>query len=85
MLRGAEGITKEGDFVKAYMPDDDFPEDLADTLIKIYQRWNWYDIQADGDNKAYYRRFALETFKIDIKAKLEGIEKDSPYGKGCCQ
>ena len=82
MLQGTEAVTKEDircckDFVKAYMPYDEVPFHINDALV--YHRLKWY-LQADGDTKAYFRLFTVETIKIEIKEKIEVIEnKDTPY------
>ena len=55
------------------MPNYDSPEDLNDT----YQRWNWF-LQAGGNHVANFKHFSMEKFKINVKAKLKAMEKDSP-------
>jgi hypothetical protein len=79
MLQGAEEVSKKNlhhckDFAKAYMPDNEF----NDVDASVYQRLKWY-LQANGDTKAYYRLFTVETLKIEIQEKLESLEEYTSY------
>ena len=77
LFLGTEDVSFEnerccGDFVKAYMQDVEFPEYLDGTTI--YRRWVWF-LRAKGDTEAYFQIFTVETLKINIKVKLEAIER----------
>ena len=79
MLKGLEEVSDENlrhckDFAKAYMPDYEFDE-VDDS---VYEKLKWF-VKAKGDNKAYLKRFTIETLKDEIQEKLDHLEHFTFY------
>lgn len=87
MLQATEGMTKENlcccdNFVKAYIPNINFPKDLDDASTKVYQRWNWY-IQAKGIAKDYFLIVSnLRPSRVTLGGARDNQEELNLQGRG---